>query len=113
MLTSFYSLWIYAICYRHGNTKNPELASFFARCSHLFRLPILPLFVFDGPARPDTKRGKVIRGNNHWLVADMKAMLRGFGFPWVEVGSYLQTLQIATYFFAGTWRGRGRVSINV
>ncbi|KAJ6523149.1 PIN domain-like protein, partial [Mycena sp. CBHHK59/15] len=74
--------WIYCACYRHGNNQSPELVALFSRCSRLFRLPFVPLFIFDGPNRPSMKRGKVIRGNDHWLTGDFKRMLDGFGFKW-------------------------------
>ena len=48
-------------------------------------MPILPMFIFDGKGRPKLKRGKTVRGNAHWIIRDMKAMLDGFGFGWVEV----------------------------
>ena len=43
------------------------------------------MFVFDGKGRPKPKRGKIVRGNAHWIIRDMKKMLDGFGFAWVEV----------------------------
>ncbi|KAF8055904.1 PIN domain-like protein [Lyophyllum atratum] len=78
------SAWIFRACYRHSKTKNPELATLFTRCCRLLQLPILPLFVFDGPARPKTKRGKAVRGNPHWLTAGMKEMLDVLAFPWID-----------------------------
>ena len=48
-------------------------------------MPILPMFIFDGKGQPKLKRGKTVRGNAHWITRDMKAMLDGFGFAWVEV----------------------------
>jgi hypothetical protein len=48
-------------------------------------MPVLPIFIFDGNGRPKLKRGKTVRGNSHWIIRDMKAMLDGFGFTWVEV----------------------------
>ncbi|KAF8219851.1 hypothetical protein L208DRAFT_1156293, partial [Tricholoma matsutake] len=50
--------WIYAACYCHSNTKSPELATLFAHCCHLLRLPIYPVFIFDGQERPNKKQGK-------------------------------------------------------
>ncbi|CAA7267737.1 unnamed protein product [Cyclocybe aegerita] len=76
--------WIYRAIYRHGRTKNPELATLFARCARLFKLPVHPLFVFDGPERPKNKRGKKVRGTRLWLERDFKTMLDGFGFMWIE-----------------------------
>ncbi|KAJ7935691.1 PIN domain-like protein [Mycena leptocephala] len=75
--------WMYRASNRHGNTENPELVALFSRCSRLFGLPFLPLFVFDGPERPRVKRGKVISGNNHWLATSFQQMLDGFGFQWI------------------------------
>ena len=48
-------------------------------------MPILPTFIFDGKGRPKLKRSKTVRGNAHWIIRDMKAMLDGFGFAWAEV----------------------------
>jgi hypothetical protein len=48
-------------------------------------MPILPTFIFDGKERPKLKRGKTVRGNAHWIIPDMKAMLDGFGFAWAVV----------------------------
>ncbi|KAJ7089347.1 PIN domain-like protein [Mycena belliarum] len=77
--------WMYRACYLHGNTESPELVALFARCSRLFRLLYIPIFVFDGPNRPAMKRGKVIRGNDHWLTGPFQQMLDGFGFAWIMV----------------------------
>ncbi|KAH9481588.1 Flap endonuclease GEN-like protein 1 [Psilocybe cubensis] len=76
--------WIYRACYRHGATKNMELATLNARCSRLYSLPILPIFVFDGPNKPSIKRKKNIRGNRHWIEADFKSLLDAYGFIWCE-----------------------------
>jgi hypothetical protein len=51
----------------------------------LLQLPVLPLFIFDGDRRPKLKRGKAVRGNNHWITQDMQAMLDAFGFAWLKV----------------------------
>ncbi|KAJ7767356.1 PIN domain-like protein [Mycena olivaceomarginata] len=75
--------WIYRTLYRHGSTKSPELVALFSRCSRLFRLPFIPVFVFDGPGRPSLKRGKLVKGNDHWLVQPFQQMLDGFGFMWI------------------------------
>jgi Holliday junction resolvase YEN1 len=48
-------------------------------------MPVLPVFIFDGKGRPKLKRSKTVRGNAHWIIPDMKAMLDGFGFAWAEV----------------------------
>ncbi|KAJ7236087.1 PIN domain-like protein [Mycena haematopus] len=75
--------WMYRACARHGITESPELVALFSRCSRLFRLPFIPIFVFDGPERPRVKRGKLIRGNDHPLARPFQSMLEGFGFQWI------------------------------
>jgi hypothetical protein len=55
------SIWFYHATYgREG--ENPELRTLFFRCSRLLGIPLLPLFVFDGPKRPSMKRNKKISG---------------------------------------------------
>jgi len=46
---------------------------------------VLLLFVFNGKGHPKVKQGKAVHGNLHWITCDMKEMLGGFGFAWVEV----------------------------
>ncbi|KAJ7469079.1 PIN domain-like protein [Mycena latifolia] len=75
--------WMCRACALHGITESPQAVALFSRCSRLFRLPFIPIFVFDGPNRPSMKRGKVIRGNDHWLTEDFQIMLDGFGFEWI------------------------------
>ncbi|KAJ7619593.1 PIN domain-like protein [Roridomyces roridus] len=94
--------WMYRACaLQYGNAKGPALVQLFARCSRLFRLPFIPIFVFDGPARPKIKRGAVIRGNDHCLAESFQQMLDGFGFVWhIAPGEAEATL--ATMNVAGT-----------
>ena len=61
------SIWFYHATYgREG--ENPELRTLFFRCTRLMTMPFLPLFVFDGPKRPEIKRGKRVSGKNHWVM---------------------------------------------
>ncbi|EKM52630.1 uncharacterized protein PHACADRAFT_149458 [Phanerochaete carnosa HHB-10118-sp] len=62
--------------------ENPELRTIFFRLIRLLKHPFLPLFVFDGPMRPDVKRGKLIDKKPHWMVDGMKKMVEAFGFEW-------------------------------
>ena len=62
--------------------ENPELRTLFFRCTRLMTMPFLPLFVFDGPKRPEVKRGKRISGKNHWMVQGMQEIISAFGFEW-------------------------------
>lgn len=75
------SIWFYHATYgREG--ENPELRTLFFRCSRLLGIPLLPLFVFDGPKRPSMKRNKKISGKSHWLTEGMKNIIEAFGFEW-------------------------------
>ena len=75
------SIWFFHAAYgREG--ENPELRTLFFRCIKLLSRPFLPLFVFDGPLRPELKREKRVSGNDHWLVSGMKSIIEAFGFEW-------------------------------
>ena len=75
------SIWFFHAEYgRQG--ENPVLRTLFFRCSTLMRTTFLPLFVFDGPKRPDFKRGKKINKTSHKLIPGMKAIIEAFGFEW-------------------------------
>ncbi|KAK0228089.1 hypothetical protein IW262DRAFT_1455286 [Armillaria fumosa] len=74
--------WMFATKYHHGQTKSAAQASLFKRLGRLFHLPVLPLFVFDGPKRPINKRKKKVNKTTDWLTADFKELLEGFGFPY-------------------------------
>ncbi|KAH7908326.1 hypothetical protein BJ138DRAFT_1128532 [Hygrophoropsis aurantiaca] len=76
------SIWFYHAGYGKEG-ENPELRTLFFRCCRLSSMPLLPLFVFDGPKRPLVKRGKHVNGNAHWLTIGMKNMVEAFGFEWV------------------------------
>lgn len=73
------SLWLFHA--RQGQDgSNPELRTLFFRLCRLLALPILPLFVFDGPGRPSLKRGKSIKGVRHPLQTPFVEMIQAFGF---------------------------------
>jgi holliday junction resolvase YEN1 len=57
----------------------------FFRLIKFLKMPILPLFVFDGPKRPATKRGKRIGGKDHWMIQGVQEMMTAFGFEWRRV----------------------------
>ncbi|OJA09143.1 hypothetical protein AZE42_02315 [Rhizopogon vesiculosus] len=75
------SIWFFHAAYGKEG-ENPELRTLFFRCSKLMSMPLLPLFVFDGPKRPSIKRGKRVGGNAHWLTTGMKNIIAAFGFEW-------------------------------
>ncbi|OCH91322.1 PIN domain-like protein [Obba rivulosa] len=75
------SIWFFHATYgREG--ENPELRTLFFRCSRLMSMPFLPLFVFDGPKRPEFKRGKRVSGKNNWMEQGMQEIIHAFGFEW-------------------------------
>ena len=80
------SIWFVHATYGQEG-ENPELRTIFFRLTRLLKLPFLPIFVFDGPMRPDVKRGKMIDKKPHWMVEGMKRMVEAFGFEWRTVRS--------------------------
>ncbi|KZV78250.1 PIN domain-like protein [Exidia glandulosa HHB12029] len=77
------SIWsFHAQCAQRKNplVENLALQVIFFRCANLLRLPLLPLFVFDGPERPHTKRGKDISTRESQLTVDIQSIVRAFGF---------------------------------
>jgi holliday junction resolvase YEN1 len=71
-----------------GMGLNPELRMLFFRLANLFSLPILPIFVFDGPEKPKKKRGSERGATIGWgstkLVRDFKDVIDAFGFQHME-----------------------------
>jgi holliday junction resolvase YEN1 len=80
------SIWYYhAHSSREG--ENPELRMLFFRLAKFLALPLLPLFIFDGPKRPKNKRNKRIMGAQHPLTGSFKVMIEAFGFEHHQVRS--------------------------
>ncbi|KAF7310373.1 hypothetical protein HMN09_00579300 [Mycena chlorophos] len=75
------SIWFFHAEYGKEG-ENPELRTLFFRCATLMHAPFLPLFVFDGPHRPDLKRNKRISKSKHALIPGMKGIVEAFGFEW-------------------------------
>ncbi|SJL01378.1 uncharacterized protein ARMOST_04699 [Armillaria ostoyae] len=75
------SIWFFHADYGKEG-ENPQLRTLFFRCATLLKYPILPLFIFDGPKRPDWKRGKKINKTANKLTTGMKAIIEAFGFEW-------------------------------
>ncbi|KAF8349182.1 PIN domain-like protein [Amanita rubescens] len=75
------SIWFFHAEYGKKG-ENPVLRTLFFRCATLMRTTFLPLFVFDGPKRPNFKRGKKINKTRHQLIPGMKAIIEAFGFEW-------------------------------
>ncbi|KAF5338771.1 hypothetical protein D9757_011470 [Collybiopsis confluens] len=75
------SIWFFHAEYGKEG-ENPELRTLFFRCAQLLAQGFLPLFVFDGPLRPDIKRNKRINKSAHKLVTGMQAIIEAFGFEY-------------------------------
>ncbi|KAF9471371.1 PIN domain-like protein, partial [Pholiota conissans] len=61
--------------------ENPAARILFNRLCRLLALPIIPIFIFDGPARPAKKRGtNVIHAKPHWLTPSFQKFIEVFGF---------------------------------
>ncbi|CAG7851051.1 SubName: Full=Related to DNA repair endonuclease rad2 {ECO:0000313/EMBL:CCA73914.1} [Serendipita indica DSM 11827] len=73
------SIWFF---HSHSSREgeNPELRMLFFRLAKFLALPLLPLFVFDGPRRPHYKRGKRVMGAQHGLTSSFKRMIEAYGF---------------------------------
>ncbi|KAF8971159.1 PIN domain-like protein [Flammula alnicola] len=85
------SIWMneaqLAISFRPGRGtragENPAVRVLFYRLCRLLTLPIIPIFVFDGPDRPKVKRGVNVKtGKPHWLSSPLKKFIEAFGFFW-------------------------------
>lgn len=65
---------------------NPELRTLFYKLTRLLPLCVMPVFVFDGEDRPQMKRGRHVRGKEHWMAKTFKEMISAFGFSFHNVG---------------------------
>lgn len=78
------SIWLHHASFCQGG-ENPGLRLLFFRVLNLLHWPILPLFMFDGRARPKTKRGsKLGKSGSHALAKNFKTMLSLMGVEWRE-----------------------------
>jgi Holliday junction resolvase YEN1 len=78
--------------------ENPALRVLFYRLCRLLTLPIVPIFVFDGPDRPKVKRGINVKTSKpHWLSTPLKKFIEAFGFYWYTVSYYLSSISISSH----------------
>ena len=79
------SIWLFQIQSGKGGS-NPALRTFYYRLLRLLTLNIHPLFVFDGPNKPEWKRGKRVGGPGVRVASVpeflAKQLLKQFGLPW-------------------------------
>jgi hypothetical protein len=110
------SIWLYQTVALYHNPRhvssgaNPEMRTLFYKFAHLLNSCIVPMFVFDGPARPPVKRSRLVRPGAHWLTDDLRELIDAFGFYSHQVSGLCfslldkQSLAICTV----PWRGRSR-----
>ncbi|SPO23822.1 uncharacterized protein UTRI_03648_B [Ustilago trichophora] len=75
------SLWLFHAQQSSGGS-NPYLRLLFYRLAKLLSLPVLPVFVFDGPSRPTWKRGKQVKGRQHAIEQPFTQLIEAFGYQW-------------------------------
>jgi Holliday junction resolvase YEN1 len=78
------AIWLFQIQSGKGGS-NPALRTFYYRLLRLLSLNIHPIFVFDGPNKPQWKRNKKVGGPGVRVVSVpeflAKQLLKLFGFP--------------------------------
>ena len=76
------SIWQFQIQAGQGGS-NPAIRTLYYRLIRLLATSIQPLFVFDGPKRPQLKRNKKVgRGGASASDVATKQLLKLFGFPY-------------------------------
>lgn len=75
------SIWLFQNQAARGGS-NPALRTLYYRLLRLLSLSIQPIFVFDGPNKPNFKRNKKVGSNGASLPVYLaKQMIKLFGFP--------------------------------
>ncbi|KAJ7331066.1 PIN domain-like protein [Mycena albidolilacea] len=74
------SIWMYqasnAIKFSNAQPgPNPQLRLLFYRTAALPALPARSVFVFDGPHRPEFKRGTRVLTHGHWLTSAFRELI--------------------------------------
>ncbi|KAF8415409.1 PIN domain-like protein [Terfezia claveryi] len=75
------SIWSFQAQAAQGGT-NPALRTLYYRLSRLLTLPILPIFIFDGPARPQFKRHRKTANVPAYITSRQKTLISLFGYPY-------------------------------
>jgi Holliday junction resolvase YEN1 len=80
-------IWIFhAAIPQHG--ENPFLRTIFFKITSLLHQPVLPVFVFDGPAKPGYKRNQRVAGGfgtSDSRSRQFKELLDEMGLEWWNV----------------------------
>lgn len=101
-----YSIWL-SECERVFSPRhqyagrNAPLRTLFYRLGHFASLPLIPVFVFDGPHRPDNKRGKATYKRHHPLTVAFKQLIDAFGFHFHDVSGSLNMFQLLSHCSSG------------
>lgn len=75
--------------------QNPALRTLFYKLARLLTACVVPVFVFDGPSRPQIKRDRHVRASvEHWMTKPFKKMIAAFGFSSHEVRDSTQSSAI-------------------
>lgn len=72
------SAWLYH-ARQSVEGSNPVLRLIFFRLTRLLSLPLRAVFVFDGPERPRSKRGRNVGGGKHPLTGPLREMITACG----------------------------------
>lgn len=98
------SIWIvhatnWVVKSKDGRDKgeNPELRTILFKCMKLMHNHFLPLFIFDGPYRPEVKRGKEVNRSPHWIVSGTQDILTALGIEWRTVSHARSRRSFYTY----------------
>jgi hypothetical protein len=88
----------------HGQFGGGPLRPFFFRLAKLLKVPANFVFVFDGPKRPEKKRGKTVQQKKPlWWVAPAQALIHHYGFIVHEVSTSPILSLISIYSLERQW----------
>jgi Holliday junction resolvase YEN1 len=69
----------------NGRFHGGELKIFFSKLAAWLRSPIALVFVFDGDAKPEIKRGTQVISKGLWWEELSKELIKLCGYYWVQV----------------------------
>ncbi len=85
-IINLYSILVHAAHgIKNSSHENAGLLSLLRTCGHLFTMPIIPVFVFDGGQRPKGKRGQNVCKNTTTQEIELQQLLDAFAFEWRQV----------------------------
>ncbi|KAJ7727525.1 PIN domain-like protein, partial [Mycena maculata] len=78
------SIQIYACLAARNGDQVSALETLFYQLSKLSKAPVTAVFVFDGPGRPNIKRGVQFTHRSTWLTAHLKVLITAFRYHYHE-----------------------------